>query len=56
MFIMPAAPNGCRVVFIVDSCAMRALNSAAEQMSNASLYEACMTFRSGCVMWLFVGV
>lgn len=27
MFIVPAAPNGCQIVFTVDSCAMMALNS-----------------------------
>lgn len=53
MFIMPAAPNGCHIVFIVHSCAMMA---AVEWMLNVSLYEVYMAFRADCVMWLFIGV
>lgn len=37
MFIMPAAPNGCHIVFIVDSCAILELNSAAQWVVNIGL-------------------
>lgn len=44
MFIMPAAPNGCQIVFTVDSCAMMALNSAVQWISNdVSLLEVTIS-------------
>lgn len=44
MFIMPAAPHGCQITFTVDSCAMMAVNSAVQWMSNeVSLQEVTVS-------------
>lgn len=56
MFIMPAAPHGCQIVFTVDSCAMMALNSAVQWIMNEiRLLEATI---SACdkFLQLFIGV